>query len=122
MYFIGNEPNLKGTLGLPQYFHLVEQMSEIRNEECFHSNYSKPQSVHIEEWKKYNNYIHVNESEYTRKYDKNETFTCFHPISIPLADIKLSTIKQLLSLLVPLEKKYPKAVDIWSFQLYRVRK
>lgn len=43
---------------------------------------------------------------------------CFHPITIPLADNDLIAAN-MSDYLLPLELKYPHAVDFWSFQMYR---
>lgn len=103
MWAIGNEPNAHST-DLLAYFRLTERLAAVRDEEC-------PPIV----------------NNHGPRPSSDRNWTCWHPITVPFAD---STRKQiggelLLShdgrsgVVSLLEERFPSAVDVWSFQLYR---
>lgn len=118
MYLIGNEPNLHNTpSSLLKYWHMVEMMSEIRDEECANTEWHNTHSLQYDSWQPYNHHLpSTSSNQYAATI--TSTFTCYHPISVPIAD-NFANLRDMMKVIGPLEIKYRKAVDIWSFQVYR---
>jgi len=116
---LGNEPNLKGRQGIEEYWKLAQMLSVVRDEECDASLWNKSVPLSDERWDPYRNYQPYAPHDPLYTPTITSTPTCYHPLSIPLADVGLTTTREMLQLIVPLEMKYKQAVDIWSFQLYR---
>ena len=90
---IGNEPNKEDIKKLPSYFSMAEDLASIRDQEC-------------------------NATATQNRSAGAPTQHCWHPITIPIAD-QPEFRSGLLSFLLFFDSTYPKAVDVWSFNLYR---
>jgi len=132
MWLVGNEPNLhtRSTAGtLPDYFRMLDRFAAIRDEECAASRFNGSGIADAGSGPAAGSAYagsrspgagaagSSRQSPYSFSHDR--TFSCWHPLSVPMSDNGLANTQDLLNLLLPLETHWPRAVDIWSFQVYR---
>jgi hypothetical protein len=115
MWMVGNEPNLHSAGSMAEYFKLMDRFSHIRDEECQNSKFNGNETSLASNAGA--TALPPTDSPYSSS--TNRTFSCWHPLSVPMSDAGLASSHALLNLLLPLETHWPRAVDIWSFQVYR---
>lgn len=112
MWLVGNEPN-RNAKTLPAFMRLVTRLSTLRDKLCPDRPKTGDNSTGNV------GAIDDGSAEYSESAlgSRRPNFACWHPVSVPLGEVSRNST--LMPLLSRLERRYPRAVDLYSLQLFR---